>query len=168
MQKVLVIGCPGSGKSTFSRALNKITGIPLFYLDMLYWNADKTVVTGEVFRQRLEEVLKNDRWIIDGNYASTLELRLKECDRVFFLDYPLEVCLSGIEARKGKERPDMPWIELEGEEDEEFIEFIKNFEHDSRPQIVELLNQHTDIEITVFNCRGDADKYLEKIACKER
>ncbi len=74
MKKVIVIGCPGSGKSTFSRSLHKKTGIPLHYLDMMYWNADKTTVEKSVFRERLAAVLATDAWIIDGNYGSTMEL----------------------------------------------------------------------------------------------
>ena len=86
MQKVIVIGCPGSGKSTFSRALHNITGVSLYHLDMLYWNADRTTVSKEVFRARLAEIIAKDSWIIDGNYGSTLELRMQACDTVVFLD----------------------------------------------------------------------------------
>ena len=96
MKKIIVIGCPGSGKSTFSRELHKVTGIELFHLDMMYWNSDKTTVERDVFLERLNLVLKKDEWIIDGNYASTMELRLQNCDTIFFLDYPLELCLEGI------------------------------------------------------------------------
>ena len=85
MKKIIVIGCPGSGKSTFSRELHKNTGIPLFHLDMMYWNSDKTIVEKAVFLERLSDVLRQNEWIIDGNYASTMELRLKECDTVIFL-----------------------------------------------------------------------------------
>ena len=53
MKKVMVIGCSGSGKSTFSRALHDKTNIPLYYLDMLFWNADKTTVEKSVFLERL-------------------------------------------------------------------------------------------------------------------
>ena len=88
MRKVMIIGCPGSGKSTFARALHAATGLPLYYLDMLYWNADKTTVSKEVFRGRLREILDTDAWILDGNYGSTIEIRLEACDTVFFLDYP--------------------------------------------------------------------------------
>ena len=124
MKKVIVIGCPGSGKSEFSKKLHKITQIPLFHLDMIYWNKDKTTLEKSVFYEKLGEILKSDKWIIDGNYASTMEMRMKECDTVVFLDYPTEVCLEGIKSRKGKERSDIPWIEYG--EDEEFIEFIRN------------------------------------------
>ena len=137
MEKVLVIGCPGGGKSTFSRALNKITGIPLFYLDMIWHKPDKTTCSREVFDQRLGEILRGERWIIDGNYARTLPLRLADCDTVFWLDYPLETCIEGIRARKGKPRVDMPWIEME--EDEEFMEFVRNFPLSGRREIQRLL-----------------------------
>ena len=104
MKKVLVIGCPGSGKSTFSRALHQATGLPLYHLDMLYWNPDKTTVERKEFLKRLHDVLQRDEWIVDGNYASSLEMRMNLCDTVFFLDYPVEVCLEGVRLRKGKPR----------------------------------------------------------------
>lgn len=159
MQKIIVIGCPGSGKSTFSKKLHKITGIPLFHLDMMYWNEDKTTVEKDVFLFRLSEAMKNSKWIIDGNYASTMELRIKEADTIIFLDYPLDVCLDGIMERKGKARSDMPWIEP-NEYDEEFIAFIKNFNTQSRPQIIELLNKYSYKEIHIFESRDEADDYL--------
>ena len=96
MKRIMVIGCPGSGKSTFSRTLHKLTGIPLFHLDLMNWNSDRTTVDKAVFRERLSNTIQMDEWIIDGNYGSTIELRLKACDTVVFLDYPLNVCLNGI------------------------------------------------------------------------
>ncbi|MBO5715969.1 MAG: adenylate kinase, partial [Clostridia bacterium] len=69
MKKIIVIGCPGSGKSVFSRALHNKTGVPLFHLDMMYWNADKTTVEKKVFLERLSVVLEKNEWIIDGNYG---------------------------------------------------------------------------------------------------
>ncbi len=161
MKKVVVIGCPGSGKSTFSRELHKETGIPLYHLDMLKWNADKTTVSKEVFIERLQKVLSEENWIIDGNYGSTMELRLKQCDTVFFLDYPTDVCLDGIEQRKGKPRSDMPWIETE--DDEEFLEFIKNYNTQSRPKVMEILDNNRDKDIFIFKNRNDAELFIENI-----
>ena len=83
MKRILVIGCPGSGKSTFARALQAKTDLPLFYLDRIYWNADRTTVAREVFDARLEEILRGDEWIIDGNYSRTMERRIRACDTVF-------------------------------------------------------------------------------------
>lgn len=158
MQKVMVIGCPGSGKSTFSRALSQITCLPLTHLDMLYWNADKTTVERSVFLERLSAVLQKDAWIIDGNYSSTMELRMQECDTVFFLDYPADICLQGVKDRQGKPRPDMPWVETE--EDTEFLEYIQNFYKENRPQVLELLQKYSHKTIHVFQNRREAHMFL--------
>lgn len=158
MKKVIVIGCSGSGKSTFARALHGVTGLPLYYLDMLNWKSDRTTVPKEVFRARLREVLEQSEWIIDGNYASTIELRMQYCDTVFFLDYPTELCLVGIDERKGKPRPDMPWIETDT--DEEFIDFIKNYNTERRPAVISLLEKYSDKNIVIFRDRAEADVYL--------
>ena len=159
MKKVIVIGCPGSGKSTFSRALHQKTGIPLYHLDMMYWNADKTTVEKSVFLERLSVALARDAWIIDGNYASTMERRLTACDTVIFLDYPLSVCLDGIRERRGKPRGDMPWVE-QGE-DAEFVEFIKSYNKQQRPAVLALLEKYRDKSVIVFENRAQADAFLE-------
>ena len=158
MKKIIVIGCPGSGKSTVSRALHNRTGIPLYHLDMMYWNADKTTVEKSVFLERLSTVLEKDKWIIDGNYGSTMELRMAACDTVIFLDYPLDVCLDGIRERRGKPRSDMPWIETE--EDAEFIEFIRNYNEQQKPKVLELLEKYRDKNIIIFKSREQADAFL--------
>ena len=158
MQRIIVIGCPGSGKSVLSRALHNKTGIPLYHLDMMYWNADKTTVEKSVFLERLSAVLEKDAWIIDGNYGSTMELRMAACDTVIFLDHPLDVCLDGIKERRGKPRSDMPWIETE--EDAEFIEFIKNYKEQQKPKVLELLEKYSDKNIIIFKSREQADAFL--------
>lgn len=158
MKKVIIIGCPGSGKSTLARALHQKTGLPLYHLDMMYWNADKTTVEKSVFRNRLSAVLEEDAWIVDGNYSSTMEMRLQACDTVIFLDFPLDVCLAGIKERQGKPRSDMPWIETE--QDEEFVEFIKGYQEMQRPLVLALLGRYPDKKVVVLSSREQADAYL--------
>ena len=158
MKKVIVIGCPGSGKSTLSRELHKKTGIPLYHLDMMYWNADKTTVEKRVFLNRLSAAFEKDEWIIDGNYGSTMELRMAACDTVIFLDYPLDICLEGIKERRGKPRSDMPWIETE--EDAEFIEFIKSYNEQQKPKVVELIEKYSNKNIIILRSREQANAFL--------
>lgn len=159
LEKVIVIGCPGTGKSTFARKLRDMTGLPLFYLDMIWHKPDQTNITQEEFDEKLNAVLKQERWLIDGNYLRTLKTRLQLCDTVFFLDYPLKTCLESVKSRIGQKREDMPWIEKEF--DEEFKQFIVNFPQNSLPQIYELLEKYQkEKDIIVFKSRQDADNYL--------
>ena len=87
---------------------------------------------------------------------------MRACDTVFFLDYPVEVCLNGIRERRGRERPDMPWVETD-EEDPEFLAFVKNFNEQSRPAILELLKRYPDKNAIVFSDRKEADDYLIRL-----
>ena len=160
MKRIMIIGCPGSGKSTFARALAAKTGLPLYYLDMMYWNPDRTTKPKEEFRAALRETVALPEWIIDGNYGSTLEVRMEACDTVIFLDYPVEVCIAGVEERRCKPRPDMPWVEVEP--DLEFIEFIKKYNEESRPKVIELLEKYKEKNIIIFKSRAEADEYLRR------
>ena len=164
MKRAIIVGCPGSGKSTFARALHEITHLPLVHLDLLFWNEDKTSVTREVFVERLDAAMQQDRWIIDGNFSFTMEKRMAVCDTVFFLDYPAEICLDGVRSRRGQPRPDLPWIETGDTPDyDEFLTFIRNFETDRRPQILSLLEKYSDKDIFHFTSREQAQDYLDKI-----
>ena len=163
MKKVIVIGCPGSGKSTFSKALHNITGLPLHHLDMMNWNTDGTTVPKHIFTEHLHQVLNKESWIIDGNYGSTMELRMQFCDTVFFLDYPLDVCIDGIKSRKGKERTDMPFKSPE-DDDSRFMEFINNYNTVSRPEVIELLHKYSSKKIIIFKNRNEANEFLSSIA----
>ena len=163
MQRVIVIGCCGSGKSVFSRALSAATGLPLCHLDLLYWGADGKTVPKAVFREKLRQELNKEAWIIDGNYRSTMELRMQACDTVFFLDYPQEVCIEGIMSRNGKPRPDMPCITPEVE-DAEFMEAVKRYNTRNRPEVLELLDRYSDKNIIIFKSRNEADEFLSHIS----
>lgn len=116
-----------------------------------------------VFRGRLSDTIQKSEWIIDGNYGSTIELRLQACDTVIFLDFPQAVCLEGIRERRGKPRTDMPWTEDENEEDTEFIGFVKSFESQSRPAIMELLERYSHKDIYIFKSRDEADRFLNSL-----
>ena len=139
MKKVIVIGCPGAGKSTFARKLSAKTGLPLYYLDMIWHLPDRNTLSREDFATRLEMITSGEKWIIDGNYLHTMPFRLQNCDTVFFFDLPTEVCLAGAEERIGKEREDMPWTEEKL--DEEFRQWIIDFPMQQLPVINALLSE---------------------------
>lgn len=162
MKKIIVIGSPGAGKSVFSKKLRDITNIQLYHLDMLYHKKDGTHISKEELEEKLIEIFKKDSWIIDGNYQRTIEMRLKECDTVFLLDFPTEVCIEGAKSRVGKKREDLPWIEEKL--DENFKQVISNFSKEKLPRIYELLDKYKDeIDINIFKSRDEADNYIQKI-----
>ena len=161
MRKVIVIGCPGSGKSTFARKLHEKYGLPLNYLDMIWWKDDETTISEAEFDAKLQEILMRDAWIIDGNYNRTLEMRIKECDTVFFLDLPTETCVKGITERVGTKREDMPWVEKTV--NDEFLQFVLDFEKDGRPHILRLLEKYPQKNIVVFHSREETEIYLDNV-----
>ena len=159
MLKIIIIGSPGAGKSTFARKLRDTTGIPLYYLDMLWHKPDQTTISREEFDAKLNKILKQNSWIIDGNYQRTLEARIKECDTVFLMDFPLDVCISGAESRIGKKREDLPWIESEF--DKEFKQWIIDFSEKQLPQIYKTIEKYrNNKDIIIFKSRKEADNYL--------
>lgn len=162
MQKVIVIGCPGSGKTTFAEKLNKKTGLPLYYLDAIWHKPDKTHIDRENFDEQISRIFDASEWIIDGNYNRTIEMRLQQCDTVFLFDLPTDVCIQGARDRLGERRYDLPWIDKELSES--FLQSIEEFPEKSLPKIYELLEKYReDKQIIVFRSREDADDYLAKI-----
>lgn len=161
LKRIIIIGSPGAGKSTFARKLRDITGLPLHYLDLIYHKPDRTTILREEFDAKLKEILASERWIIDGNYQRTIERRLQACDTVFLLDYPVEQCLEGAQERVGRKREEMPWVEETL--DETFRQLILEFRHTKLPQIYSLLEQYNDgREIVIFKSRDEAEAWLEE------
>lgn len=162
MKKVIILGCPGSGKSTFARKLQEKTGLPLYYLDMIWHKPDKTTLTKEEFDEKLHELIARDEWIIDGNYSRTLEPRLQACDTAFVFDLPLEVCLAGAQARVGTKRIDMPWEETELSQ--EFLNYILSFSQQKLPRLLQLAQQYSSQkQVVFFRSRRECDDFLKSL-----
>ncbi len=159
MKKVIVIGCPGSGKTTFAEKLRDKTGLPLYYLDTIWHKPDRTHISREEYDARLAEILALDSWIIDGNYSRTLESRISVCDTVFLFDLPVEVCLDGAISRLSKERYDMPWIDTEL--DPNLKREIEEFPSKNLPTIYTLIDKYKDGKtVVIFKSREQSDAFL--------
>jgi adenylate kinase family enzyme len=162
MKKVIVIGCPGSGKTTFAEKLRDKTGLELFYLDAIWHKPDRTHVSREQYDTRLAEILAKESWIIDGNYSRTIEPRLAACDTVFLFDLPVEVCLQGATDRLGKERYDLPWIDTEL--DPTFVQEILNFPTQNLPAIYALIDKYQNGKtVVIFKSREQANAFIEGV-----
>ena len=111
MKRIMIIGCPGSGKSTLSKQLAMKLKLPLVHLDQIYWKSNWQPISDELFDELLLHEVQKDEWIIDGNYSRTISMRLEACDTVIYLDYHRMTCLLGVIKRVikgyGKTREDM-------------------------------------------------------------
>lgn len=164
MQRVSIIGCPGAGKSTFSRELSRITGLPLVHLDLMYhdqtysYQADK-----DSWRARVRSEATKKKWIIDGNYKSTLDIRLPRSDTIIFLDYPTRVSIWRAMKRRiifhKKVRKDMPTTWKERLSWDFFI-FILKFNHSIAPRMRQSLKSYTDKTVVVLRSPKQAKQYL--------
>ena len=168
MERILVIGNAGSGKSTFSRALSQKTGLPLVHLDKLWWRGNWEQVSREEFDRLLQKELERPQWIIDGNFSRTLPHRLQYCDHVFFFDLPPWVCLWGVTQRifrhYGRTRPDMGGNCPERFDKEKLSLYkgILSYNRKHRKNYYHLLSE-SGVALTVFRSRKEADRFLENI-----
>ena len=166
MERILIIGCSGSGKSTLARALKERLGLPVVHLDQLWWKPGWKNVTVEEFDSRLAMALNMDRWIIDGNYSRTMEVRLAKCDTIIYLDFSRWACLLGMCQRilssRGNTRPDMSdgcperfsW---------EFVRWIWNINKNNRVQNYTYLAKARHAESIVLKNRREVKAFLESV-----
>ena len=118
-------------------------------------------ISQEELEEKLRNIFKQEQWIIDGNYQRTLELRLKECDTIFLLDYPTDICIEGAKSRVGIKRDDLPWVEEKL--DENFKKIIFDFSKQKLPEIYRLLDKYKDNRnIIVFRTREESDNYIKE------
>jgi adenylate kinase family enzyme len=103
-RRVVVTGLAGSGKSTFSRSLAAMTGLPLIHLDLHFWKPGWIAPSEDEWREKQRGLLAGDAWIADGNYHETLDLRVERADTIVFLDTPWSVC-AGRAFRRGLRKP---------------------------------------------------------------
>lgn len=149
-------------KQPLQKKLNKITGLPLYYLDAIWHKPDRTHISREEYDEKLSKILATEAWIIDGNYSRTVESRIQASDTIFLFDLPTEVCIQGATERLGKARYDVPWIDTEL--DPKLKQEIEEFPEKVLPHIYELLDKYrTDRQVVVFKSRTQADEYLEKV-----
>ena len=158
--RIVILGCPGSGKSTFAKRLHAYTGLPLIHLDRVWWKEDRTHISREEFDRRLESLLQGDAWILDGNYNRTNELRIQACDTVFFLDFPEDVCMQGIVNRVGQRRSDIPFVEEQL--DPELVKLVQNYRTDNRPRVYSLLKKYPETHAIIFKSREQLDRWASE------
>lgn len=165
MKKVLIIGSPGSGKSTLAVKLGKILNIKVIHLDQLFWQENWVEKDKESFLKELNACLKQDEWIIDGCFISSLPLRLQYCDHVILLNYPTLTCamrvIKRVRSNKGKTRPDMA-ENCPERFDWEFLKYVFSFKRKKLPKIKSALAE-SHCPITEIKSNKQLKEFLNSL-----
>ena len=166
MERIIIIGCGGAGKSTLARKLGEMLDIPVVNLDKLFWKPGWVETSREEFDALLAQELAKDRWIMDGNFNRTMPERIKRCDTIIYLDFSRFACLMGVLKRiittYGKVRPDM------GEGcperiDLDFLKWVWNFNKNKRESYYKLLNEVENVETIVLKNRSAVKLFLKSL-----
>ncbi len=166
MERIVIIGCGGAGKSTLASQLGKKLGIPVVHLDKLFWRPGWAHISQQELEALLHQVCEKPQWILDGNYGRTLPQRIAKCDTVIYLDFSRFACLRGVAKRilttYGKVRPDM------GEGcperlDWEFLQWVWNFNREHREKFYRLLNEAEGVETIVLKNRRMVKRFLNSL-----
>jgi adenylate kinase family enzyme len=167
MRRVLVIGSGGSGKSTFARLLGAQLNVEVIHLDKVYWRPGWVETPKDEWRIKVEELVKRESWVMDGNYSGTLELRLAACDTVIFLDLARAVCiwraLKRVLMYRDGCRPDM----AEGcreRVDFKFLWWIWSYPLRSRPKVLDLLGRRAQGKrVLRLRSHAEVNNFLESL-----
>jgi adenylate kinase family enzyme len=164
MQRVLVIGSGGSGKSTFAAELAQRTGLPLIHLDQHYWRSGWIEPDKAEWIAKVDELVAGERWIIDGNFSGTMERRIAACDTVVFLDRSRWLCLGRVVARwlrhRGNARPDMA-PGCEERLDASFLAWIFGYPERNRPKVLaRIAALRPDQRAFVLRSRREVEAFL--------
>lgn len=171
MQRVAIIGCSGAGKSTLARQVGAMLDIDVLHLDRLHWKPGWVETPREQFASLQRDLVRQPRWVMDGNYGGTMDIRLDAADTIIFLDLPRRTCLLRVVRRvvthRGRVRPDMGDGCPEHWPGRAFLRWIWRFRRDHRPGILRQLERLAGADgsktIIRLRSRGDVARFLARL-----
>ncbi|QWG33895.1 DNA topology modulation protein [Bacillus mycoides] len=167
MKKIILIGSGGSGKSTLAKQLGNKLKIQVYHLDALFWKPNWVGVPREEQRTVQHDLIKEEKWIIDGNYGGTMDIRINAADTIIFLDIHRTICVyrafKRIVQYRDKTRPDMG-AGCEERFDLQFFKWIWEYPKTKRPAILKRLDQlNKDKRVIILKTPNEVQRFLKEV-----
>lgn len=167
MERILVLGSGGAGKSVFAKQLGKLLNITVEHLDKHYWKPGWVKPANDEWVSMVDDLIRGERWIIDGNFSGTLDQRVARCDTIIFLDMSRLLCLWRIVKRRvtylNSTRPDMT-KGCDEKLDFEFVSWVWNYSRRTRPRILSLMQNTSEGKRMVWlRSRRDVEDFLDSL-----
>ena len=159
MQRIAIIGPGGSGKSRLARELGRGLDLPVVHLDELFWQPGWVEPDRDEWEAVNRELVQGERWILDGNYGGTMEIRLAAADTIVFLDQSPLLCIWRVLSRRRRDKPASARRLLA------FVAYIWRYRRTRRPAVEDRIRRHgAGKQVHVLHSRRDVQRFLALVS----
>ncbi|MFB6627207.1 topology modulation protein [Streptomyces sp. NPDC056374] len=168
MKKVAIVGCGGSGKSFLARELGGILDAPVTHLDAAFYDDEWNALPLDKFADLQRELVAQPRWVIDGNYNSTLQMRLDACDTVVLMDVSTVAALYGIFSRQIRHGAGHKGNGVHNRINWGVIKYVATYRRKMRPRVMSKIEEFASgrAEVVLLTSRGQTRRWLRKVAAE--
>ncbi|MEV0469629.1 topology modulation protein [Streptomyces prunicolor] len=170
MEKVVIVGCGGSGKSYLARALGKILDAPVTHLDAAFYDDEWNALPMEKFTELQRELVAQPRWVIDGNYNSTLQTRLEACDTVVLMDVSTISALWGVFSRQLRHGAGHKGNGVHNRIHWGVIQYVWTYRRKMRPRVMAKIEEFASgrADVVMLANRRQSRRWLETVDAEHR